>query len=134
MSTSRIKVLLVDDEADLLRFGKMLLEGYNMIVTAAGDGATALQHFQSDTFDIIISDIRMPKMTGIQLLANVRKVNAHIPVILCSTFSNDFRIVSDANTIQPSATFPKPFDPDSLVQKIEELVAASKSQSPQKAS
>jgi CheY-like chemotaxis protein len=133
MSQSKIKVLLVDDEADLLRFGKMLLEGNGMSVTTVGDGASALQQFQSDSFDIIISDIRMPKMTGIQLLASIRKLNATIPVILCSTFSNDFRIVSDANTIQPNATFAKPFDPESMVKTIQDLVTAT-SQSPKKAS
>jgi DNA-binding NtrC family response regulator len=79
---SRGEILVVDDEPTLLRGISRLLtdRGYNVV--CARDGESALGTFQSREFDVIVTDIAMPEMDGIQLLQQLRKHDAEVPVVL----------------------------------------------------
>ena len=75
-------VLVVDDEPELLRGvcrGLKLL-GYS--VTEARNGEEAVQHLSRRAFDVVVSDIVMPGMGGIQLLKEIRQHDLHVPVVL----------------------------------------------------
>jgi EAL domain-containing protein (putative c-di-GMP-specific phosphodiesterase class I)/ActR/RegA family two-component response regulator len=76
------RVLLIDDHPKLLRaLGKILTHaGYQ--VETAPDGLAALEHLRATSFDVIVSDIMMPNMTGIELLRAVRELDLDVPVIL----------------------------------------------------
>ncbi len=82
------RILFVDDEAALIEIAKDALEEMGYHVTARRSPVEALECFRSDSsaFDILITDMTMPKMTGIQLVMEVRNIRADIPVILCTGY------------------------------------------------
>lgn len=91
----KIKVLIVDDQ-QLVRDGiKALLEIKEDfdIVGAASDGNEALEILQDVAVDIILMDIRMPGMGGIEATQLIRKTNKEIRIIMLTTFNNDDYIV-----------------------------------------
>ncbi|HXK19805.1 MAG TPA: response regulator, partial [Polyangiaceae bacterium] len=75
-------VLVVDDEPELLRgvCRGLKLQGYS--VTEARNGEEAVQHLSRRAFDVVVSDIVMPGMGGIQLLKEIRQHDLHVPVVL----------------------------------------------------
>jgi len=78
----RDRILLVDDEEALLRVFSRVLHAAGYDVETASDGQRAIELFETKEFDLIISDISMPRMTGIELLRAVRERNLDIPVVL----------------------------------------------------
>jgi PAS domain S-box-containing protein len=83
------RVLLVDDEEAQCRSGQRLLERLGYTVTTATDSLKALEAFraQSDAFDLVITDQRMPGLTGVQLAEQLMQIRRKIPIILCTGFS-----------------------------------------------
>jgi two-component system response regulator PilR (NtrC family) len=81
-------ILIVDDEKSMRDFLKILLskEGYQ--VMAAGDGEQALSLLSKNRIDLVISDIRMPGISGLELLARIRDGGDHIPVIMITAFAS----------------------------------------------
>ena len=75
-------VLLIDDDDSLRRVVEYNLqeEGYG-VVTAA-DGTTGLQAFQAQAIDLVLTDIRMPEMDGLELLTRLKAMHADLPVII----------------------------------------------------
>src|SRR5258708_32076647 len=74
------KILVVDDEQSMTQFLGIVLrkEGYQ--VTTVNSGRDALEKFKAEAFDVIISDIKMPGMDGIQVLQAIKKHDANVPV------------------------------------------------------
>lgn len=75
-------ILVVDDEPALLRGLSKMLTARGYQVTCASNGQAALSQFHAGTFDVIVSDIAMPNMDGIQLLQHLREYDADLPVVL----------------------------------------------------
>lgn len=69
------KILIVDDEKPIRDSLKMVLDEEGFTTDTAADGEEALQKIQSGNFDVVISDIKMPKLDGMQLLENVSKIS-----------------------------------------------------------
>ena len=88
-------ILLVEDEEHLrASFAKVLLLYVNQVYTA-GDGQEAFLIYQNQHPDIIITDIKMPKMNGLELIKKIRKENHHIPIIVTSAYTDqDFLLES----------------------------------------
>ena len=83
------RILFVDDEPMLADLGEQLLKslGYEVTVTTSSTDALALFRKQPDQFDLVITDMTMPHMTGDSLAREVIKIRPDIPVILCSGYS-----------------------------------------------
>lgn len=83
-------ILLVDDEEPILFMLKVVLKKLGYRVTACGAGKEALGLFRSgpDRFDLVITDLTMPQITGDRLIIELRKLNSAVPVILCTGFSD----------------------------------------------
>jgi CheY-like chemotaxis protein len=83
-------ILFVDDEKPLAILGRRMLErlGYN--VTVETDSLKALEVFrsQTDDFDLVITDMTMPGMTGEKLAVELLRINPQIPIILCTGYSD----------------------------------------------
>ena len=79
-------ILLVDDSADGLLVRKALLEEMGCRVRVAVNGVEALEKFESEAFDVIVTDYRMPRMDGIELIQHVRKINPNARIVLLSGF------------------------------------------------
>ena len=83
------RVLFVDDETMLVDMSQQILQRLGYQVTACTSSVEALQHFQNDpsAFDLIITDMTMPHMTGKELATAILKINPELPIILCTGFS-----------------------------------------------
>ena len=105
------RILYVDDERSLRTLGKRRLELLGYRVTVAGDGAQALERFQAtpDEFDLVITDYLMPRMNGLELTSEVRRIRPEVPIILMSGFidnlpDEDLEPVGVTDTVQKPAT------------------------------
>jgi len=76
------RVLLVDDDAEVLRAFSRVLRAQGYEVTSAASARQAMDELKSGDFDVIVSDITMPEMDGIQLLREVRDRDLMVPVVL----------------------------------------------------
>ena len=81
-------VLLVDDNQNGLMARKSLLEEQGVTITTAMNGEEALDALSKEKFDLIITDFRMPKMNGIELIRRVRPLHPGIGIILLSGFAD----------------------------------------------
>jgi len=79
-------ILLVDDNQDGLLVRKALLEEIGCSVETAHNGEEGLKLFNSSNFDVVVTDYRMPRMNGVELIQKIRKVNPNARVILLSGF------------------------------------------------
>jgi PAS domain S-box-containing protein len=88
--TGSERILFVDDEEVLVEMGREMLEELGYHVTAKTSSAEAIALFRSDPskFDLLITDQTMPEMTGVDLAREVLAINSHMPVIICTGFSN----------------------------------------------
>jgi CheY-like chemotaxis protein len=96
-STIQARILLVDDNRSGLAARKAVLEELGHRVTPATGGEDALEHFARAKYDMVITDHRMPKMDGIELIKRVRSVNPEIPVIMISGYVEALGL-NEANT------------------------------------
>jgi len=85
----RGKILFVDDEEGFVLSGKEILEhfGYEVVTTTSGHEALALFASSSAEFDLVITDMVMPKMTGLELAQRITEIRPDIAIILCTGFS-----------------------------------------------
>ncbi len=83
-------ILLVDDEKTLIDLGRKLLERLGYRVETRVSSTEALEDFRSDPqkYDLIVSDMTMPKMTGDDMARKMKAIRPNIPIILCSGFSD----------------------------------------------
>src|SRR6266481_8707925 len=79
-------ILLVDDNKDGLLVRRSLLEELGYTVQIAGNGEEGLKLFEGHSFDVVVTDFRMPRMDGVELIRRMRKVNPNVGVILLSGF------------------------------------------------
>ena len=81
-------ILIVDDEKNLLKLyeKEFTEEGYRVIT--AGSGSEALQKIQKDPFDLVILDIRMPDLNGVETLKKIMESTSKVPVILNSAYTS----------------------------------------------
>jgi len=122
-----MKVLLVDDSGTMRTIQKRCLGKLGIAeedIVDAEDGQVALQLFEKQAFDVVLSDWNMPNMDGLTLLKEIRKRNQQIPVIMITTEAERARVVT---AIQAGCSdyLVKPFTPDGLKEKLEKWVTVS---------
>jgi PAS domain S-box-containing protein len=85
----RESIIFVDDEPQIVKLGRYVLEQLGYQVLSSTNPIEALEAFraQPDRFDLVISDVTMPKMTGDKLAMEIRRIRPDIPIILCTGFS-----------------------------------------------
>src|SRR5213594_371535 len=91
------KILVVDDEQSMAQFLGIVLrkEGYQ--VTTVNSGRDALEKVKSDNFDVVITDIKMPGMDGIQLLQGIKKLDATLPVVIMTAYASQQSAIDAVN-------------------------------------
>ncbi len=77
-----MNILVVDDSKEILEALELLLADKNMTLHTASDSRLALELFEKNKFDLIITDINMPVMSGIEISFEVRKKDILVPIIL----------------------------------------------------
>jgi DNA-binding response OmpR family regulator len=118
-SMRRFRVLVVDDEARILNFliSKLKASGYEVIT--AGNGLEGLEQAKAQEPDLIVLDLLMPKMGGLEMLKELRGFSEAPVIVLTAKGSDTDRI----RGLQLGADdyLPKPFNPDELVARIEAI-------------
>jgi len=91
------KILVVDDEQSMTQFLGIVLrkEGYQ--VTTVSNGNDALDKVRAEAFDVVITDLRMPGMDGIQLLQSIKKLDPVLPVILMTAYASQQTAIDAVN-------------------------------------
>ena len=122
-STGSGTILLVDDRDELVETSRELLENKGYTVTAVNCPEKAFAVFQSepDRFDVIITDMRMKKMTGITLSEKIQAVRPGIPIILCTGYSNVSTTEGETNS-GVTAVVQKPFSIRELTETIDSVL------------
>lgn len=119
------RVLVAEDEPHTRRLLQDILQRKGNVVEAVGDGYAALKALQSEEFDCVILDLKMPNMDGFETLRHIR-AGSHQPSIqvFVLTVLDDAESVKRAYEIGANAVLSKPFDPISLLR----LVASSRNE------
>lgn len=113
------KILIVDDEPDLREMLEFEFEMSGASVSTASNGREAIQLILSESFDLVISDIRMPGGDGVELIKKMNEENIYTPLVFISGFA-DIQ-VDEAYELGASGYFPKPFVLQDIVNKVEQL-------------
>ena len=124
---SEATVLVVDDDPviqGLLRVN-FEMEGYEVIV--AGDGVEGLERARSERPDVVILDVMMPRMDGLEVARNLKgdPATAAIPIVLLSAKAQQIDVRAGGAT-GADAYVTKPFDPLDLLRRVEALIAAAR--------
>lgn len=107
-------LLLVDDEENILRSIRRILRGLNINVVMATSGPSALDILQHQEVNLIISDMRMPEMSGTEFLSQAAQNYPHVPRILMTGYSDMESTIEAINEGRISNYLPKPWDDDRL--------------------
>lgn len=117
------KILVVDDEEAIARMGRQMLERLGYTVTVRTSSSEAFQLFKDDPyrFDLVITDMTMPKMTGDQLSMEIKKIRTGIPIIICTGFSEKMD-EDKARMLGIEGFVMKPILQNELVLKVREVL------------
>jgi len=120
--TGHERILLVDDEDVLIDMHRRYLERFGYKVTIFSDSLKALNYFQqnSDSFDIVVTDMTMPDLTGLDLIRKILQIKPNIKTILCSGYSKS-ATEDKARAYGISDFLTKPFLPRVLTKTIRKV-------------
>ncbi|HEY6535391.1 MAG TPA: response regulator [Candidatus Nitrosocosmicus sp.] len=124
-SNSSFNILLIDDDPDILFTFKTIIEGEDYKTISFSDPKKALEHFAQVTpyhYDLIIMDIRMPGLNGIQLYSKMKIMNPDIKVFFLSALDAIEEILSIFPDVKISDIIKKPIEPQMLVIKVKEIL------------
>ncbi len=123
----REHVLLVDDEEPIVRFSQQMLEalGYRVTSTTSSLEALSLFHAEPDSFDMVLTDVTMPSMTGVDLAREMMGVRADLPIILMTGFT-EFITAGQATKMGIRKLIMKPFETRKLAKTIREVLDEGK--------
>ena len=109
----KISVLCVEDDPTTRYIVKIMLEPFVKELFFAQDGETGYELFTKEHLDVVLTDINMPKMSGLELTRKIRKVDSTLPIVVM-TSSNDADIFMEAINSKVSHFIPKPLNQQSL--------------------
>ena len=89
------RILLVDDNTHGLMARKTVLEELGHRITTASSGADALEAFGAHKFDLVVTDYKMPRMDGLELITRLRKQAPALPIVLISGFVDSMGLSED---------------------------------------
>ncbi|MBU2501496.1 sigma-54 dependent transcriptional regulator [bacterium] len=91
------RILVVDDEESMCQYLSILLQKEGYQVETVNSGADALRAFERNSFDVVMTDIQMPKMDGIQLLKGVKGLDPTMPVIIMTAYASEQSAIDAVN-------------------------------------
>ena len=115
-------VLVVDDEPTVRRLARRVLleDGFEVIEAANGAEALDLVYGSTDRLGVIVSDIVMPKLNGVQLLQRLSITHPELPVILMSGYAGPE--LAERGIQAPCSLLVKPFKPEELVAEVRRCI------------
>ena len=119
------KILIVDDNDQMCSLLADILELFDYQTLQARDGEEALRRLQEDKFDLVITDLRMPKMSGTELLKLIKEDQPHLPVVVVSGFTpgNTQNLIIGE---QADGFLNKPFTVEQIEKMLKDLLSQQK--------
>lgn len=117
-----IRVLYVDDEPALRMLVQTQLQDEGIDVTTADDGDTALDTLEKERFDLILLDIRMPRIDGVSVLKEIRERKLSSRIIML-TAVEDFEVAIEAVKLGAIDYITKPYQIEELIARIHRVVS-----------
>ncbi len=117
INVKRFRILVVDDEERIVNFLRSKLKASGYDVFTANNGVAGLEQAQAQEPDLIVLDLLMPKMDGLEMLKELRSFSA-VPVIILTAKGSDADRIKGLQ-LGADDYLPKPFNPDELVARIE---------------
>ncbi len=117
-----LKILLVDDSVTTLRFEKDVLEDAGYTVVTSLDGEEAWDRFQQEEFDLVVTDIQMPRMNGLELTRRIKSHEKAVPVIVVSSLGTDEDVRKGMEAGADAYIVKKDFTPRSFLQKVRQMI------------
>jgi DNA-binding NtrC family response regulator len=120
----RHRILVADDENTVIQLMTVALTRSGYHVEAAEDGDAAWEALQANPYDLLITDNKMPKVTGIELVKNLRSARMALPVIMVTGTIPTHELAQDPS-LQLAATLEKPFAIADLLDSVENVLRAT---------
>ncbi|WP_297322179.1 cell cycle two-component system response regulator CpdR [uncultured Bartonella sp.] len=118
------RILLAEDDNDMRRFLAKALERAGYEVTDFDNGASAYERLQEEPFSLLLTDIVMPEMDGIELARRATEIDPDLRVMFITGFAA-VALNSDSNTPRNAKVLSKPFHLRELVSEVEKMLIAA---------
>lgn len=120
------KILVIDDEMDMLMMLRMLIEdNTDHSVETTNNPSEGLKRLSDESFDLVITDLKMPGIDGMELFAEIRKSVPHLPVILITAYGSQ-EVADEAIREGISDFITKPFKKDRILFSIQRSLELSR--------
>ena len=119
------KILLVDDEPDIIYSIKRLLEDNEFVVDSYTDPTLALSNFKPRLYDLLLLDIKMPKMSGLDLYQKIKEIDSNVKICFLTAselFYEEYRRLDAYPSLDKAYFVQKPFRSEELIRKINEIM------------
>ncbi len=116
-----VNVLIVDDDEAVRQLFCDIIALLGFTPKAVGDGMTALQQLKSNQFSLVILDMRIPEMNGLETFKGIRQFDSNVPVVLTTGFGMDEN-VKEALTMGALLCLEKPFNVMRAMKMIREII------------
>lgn len=117
------RIILAEDDEDLRRFLVSALEKAGHAVTSFGEGASAFEEIKQETFDLLLTDIVMPEMDGIELARRAAELDPALKIMFITGFAA-VALNPDSKAPKEAKVLSKPFHLRDLVNEVNRLMAA----------
>jgi DNA-binding response OmpR family regulator len=121
------RILIVDDEPDLTRLCSLTLEYHKFTVDTFNDSKEALSNFKPDYYDLVILDIKMPKMDGFELYDELKKKDNEVKVCFLTAselYYEEFR-KEEYHALDKRLFIRKPIDNEDLLKEVNRLITSA---------
>jgi len=121
------KILVVDDEPDIVRFVTKILESRGHTVVTAADGADALSRVAEDVPDVVVLDVNIPQLDGFEVCRRLKSdpATSHIPVVMMTAAYVRVEDAQHGTSLGADEYVIKPFLREVLIHNVERLLPAA---------
>jgi two-component system, cell cycle response regulator CpdR len=123
LESEMVKIILAEDDDDLRRFLVKALEKAGHSVKPFAEGASAFEEIKQDNFDLLLTDIVMPEMDGIELARRAAELDPSLKIMFITGFAA-VALHPDSNAPKDAKVLSKPFHLRDLVDEVNRLMAA----------
>ena len=115
----------MDDEYDITRFVRMVLENNGFLVDVYTDPTVALSDFKAGLYDLLLLDIRMPEMNGLELYRKMKQIDTNAKVCFLTAselFYEEYRRLEEHPWLDKAYFIQKPFRTEEMVEQIKAMI------------
>jgi two-component system response regulator ChvI len=119
------KILFVDDEPDIIYSIKRVLEANGFVVDSYTDPILALSNFKPRLYDLLILDIKMPKISGLDLYQKMKEIDSNVKICFLTAselFYEEYRRLDAYPSLDKAYFIQKPFRSEDLIYKLNEIL------------